>query len=331
MKYKVGDIVFATARQPMPVSMERELLRPQVIKEADHPFYEFESGWSVNVDLGDDLYLKRNMNVVFGGSGFLAEALVPRLEGGVLLVARNEGKLVEMKEKFPHVEILTGDISDEWVVKKAMRGARRVFNLAASKHVGIAEKDVQSCVKSNVVGMMNILKESYETRPEFAVFISTDKAAQVSGVYGATKLLGERLMSEAQRINTETKYRTVRYGNVIKSTGSFLTKWEDRMKKGAEVIITDPKATRFFWSREEAVSLIFDCIDKAPDEKPWIPKMKAISLEKALEACQNKWGSESRIKVIGLQEGENLRETMGDGVYSDEVEQYSVEEFEKFL
>jgi len=275
--------------------------------------------------------------LILGGSGFLGTLLVERLyEGNELtVVARNEGKLIALKEQFPNIKIIAGDIADTWTVASAfLDKPDGCFLLSAFKHVGMAEKEVMQCVKSNVIGTLKVLRASMEYKPEFVILTSTDKAAQVAGVYGATKLIDEKLFEEAERLNPDTKYRVVRYGNVIKSTGSFLTKWEPKIKAGEEIILTDPTSTRFFWSREEAVKLIFDCLEKAPDAKPWIPKMKAISIGKALKACMNKWavkGKESPIRVIGLQEGENLHETMGGGVFSNEVDQYTVEEFEKFL
>lgn len=271
--------------------------------------------------------------LIFGGTGFLGEKLVERLKNeDVTVVARNEGKLIALREKFPNINIIPGDISDSWTVASAfLTKPDGVFLLSAFKHVGMAEKEVMQCVKSNVVGTLKVLESSLHFKPKFVVLTSTDKAAQVAGVYGATKLIDEKLFEEAERLNPETKYRVVRYGNVIKSTGSFLTKWEDKMKKGEEIILTDPNATRFFWSREEAVNLIFECLEKAEDARPWTPSMKAISMGDALKACQNKWGDKSPVKIIGLQEGENLHETMGGGVFSNQVEQYTVADFEKFL
>ena len=127
-----------------------------------------------------------------------------------------------------------------------MQGIDGVFHLAASKHVGMAEIQVRECVKTNVIGSMNLLEESLRTNPEFLISISTDKAAQVSGVYGATKMLMERLHGQFEKINKNTKYRVVRYGNVLYSTGSVTCKWKDLLENNKEVIITDGDATRFF-------------------------------------------------------------------------------------
>jgi FlaA1/EpsC-like NDP-sugar epimerase len=229
------------------------------------------------------------------------------------------------------VEIVSGDIADPWVVQKAMDGAVEVYLLSAMKHVGLAEVDVKTCIDTNIVGCMNIIKESLLTCPEILMFISSDKSAQPAGVYGCSKKIGEKLIDEAGRMNKFTKYRTVRYGNVFGSTGSFITKWIPKMQAGQEIIITDPKASRFFWTVKEAVDLIFECIDKAVDSTPFVPKMKAVEMGVVLEACMEVYGK-CPVKVIGLQAGENKVETTDGIVYSDAVEQFTKEEFiNKFL
>lgn len=272
------------------------------------------------------------MILITGANGFLGEALVDRLRGeDIRAVARDEGKLIALKEKYPHIEILTGDISDKWVVKEAMAGIDSVFHLAAQKHVGLSEQYTYQTVMSNVIGSMNLLEESWKIKPKLFLSVSTDKASNPKGVYGATKLLMEKLIKQSERLNPNTKYRTVRYGNVMGSTGSFVTKWKPLMEQGREVILTDPNATRFYWSVDEAVDLIFECINNSKDSTPYIPKMKALSMQTALEACMEVYGK-SPVKVIGLQEGENLHETMDGIIFSNEVEQYTKQEFiDKFL
>lgn len=272
--------------------------------------------------------------VIFGVTGFLGERLAEfLLKKGlhVVGVARNEGKLVALKEQFPKLEIITGDIADRWIVKKAMKGAYGVFLLSGYKHVGLAEQDVFQCVHTNVTGVVNVLEESMETLPEFVVFTSTDKAAQISGVYGSTKKIGEKLFEEAEGMNPKTKYRVVRYGNVFGSTGSFITKWIPKMKNEEEIILTDPDATRFFWTREDAINLIFQCLSEAKDSKPFIPAMKAVSMGTVLDACMDVYGK-TPARIIGLQPGENKHETMDGITFSNQVPQFTKEEFkEKFL
>lgn len=277
----------------------------------------------------------KNKTVIFGASGYLGVHLVERLiirgENNIVAVARNESGLVALKEKFPSIEIIVGDIADKWIVKQAMMGARHCYILSALKHVGLAEKNVRSCVNTNVIGAMNIIEESLLTKPFQVIFISTDKASQPTGVYGCTKKIGEQLMAEAERINPYTTYRTCRYGNVWGSNGSLITKWKPKMKRGEEIILTDPEASRFFFTVTDAVNLIFECIENATDAKPYIAKMKAIKMGVVLEACQEVYGK-CPVKVIGLQPGENLVETTDGITFSDTCEQYSKKEFiDKFL
>lgn len=277
------------------------------------------------------------LHLVTGGTGFLGEPLIERiiaLGGRVRTIARNEGKLIMLKQKFPSIEIITGDISDPFYARLAMDGITGgVFHLAAFKHVGLAEKQPLACTKNNVYGSINILEESLRVKPDFVIGISTDKAAQVAGVYGASKLLMERLFNEYSQLNSETKYRLVRYGNVLYSTGSVLCKWKELLSEGKDVVVTDPNATRFFWTVDQALDLIYDCLDNATDCTPYVPEMKSMRIEDLLTAMHLKYGtSHLKITKIGLQPGENLHEKiLEDGPYSNEVEQYSIDEIKKFI
>ncbi len=276
-----------------------------------------------------------NRIVCFGGSGYLGTHLIGRLiemgKTNIVAVARNEAGLVSLKETFPTVEIQVGDIASRWVVKKAMKDADEVYLLAAMKHVTIADKDVMSCIATNIHGCQNVIMESLNVKPKILMFTSTDKASQPSGVYGCSKKIGERLMAEAENINPLTNYRTVRYGNVWASNGSIATKWKPKMQKGEEVIITDPEASRFFFPVEEAVDLIFQCIEKAKDSTPYIPIMKSAKMGVVLDACMQVYGN-SPVKIIGLQPGENKVETMDGITFSDQVQQFNKQEFiDKFL
>ena len=277
---------------------------------------------------------KNKTYLVTGGAGFLGNELIARLEGAgctnIVTMSRNEGKLIALKEKFPFIKIIPGDISDPYCAEKAVQGVDAIFHLAAFKHVGLAEQNVRECVLGNVTGTLNLLELTRKYPIEFILGISTDKAAQVSGVYGATKLLHERLFNDYERLNPNTIYRTVRYGNVLYSTGSVLCKWKDRLQRDEEVIITDADATRFYWTVDQAIDLIFDCLNDAKDSKPYVPEMKSMSVGNLLEAMIRKYhpeGKTHKVKTIGLQPGENLHEMIvEDGPNSSEVERFTIEE-----
>ena len=277
--------------------------------------------------------------LVTGASGFLGEALLARLENfgctNVVTVCRNEGNLVQTKQNFPWLEIVPGDISHPHCLHKTIEDVSGVFHLAAFKHVGMAETHTRECIASNTIGSMNLLDLTLGKSLDFVLGISTDKAAQVVGMYGATKLLMEGLFHEYARINPNTNYRIVRYGNVLYSTGSVLCKWRDLLSNNKEVIVTDPSATRFFWTREQAIDLIFSCLENSTDTTPYCPDMKAMKIEDLLQAMSNKYlpsDGELKIKTIGLQKGENLHEKiLEEGPYSNEVELYSVSEIEEMV
>lgn len=282
--------------------------------------------------------------LVTGGAGFLGGDLIERIlnQGGkVVTVSRNEGKLITLKQKYPNdLEIHTGDICDEFTLPRLLNVKNGpqitgVFHLAAFKHVGLAETQSRECVKSNVVGSMNVLEQSVKNNVEFVIGISTDKAAQIGGVYGATKYLMERLFNQFEQDYPETKFRLVRYGNVLYSTGSVLCLWKDKLQNGEEVIVTEPEATRFFWTIDQAVDLIFDCMENAVDSKVHFPSMKSMRIDNLLKAMAEKYlpeGKELRVKEIGLQVGENLHEKiLEEGPYSNEVEEFSIEEIKELI
>lgn len=270
--------------------------------------------------------------LVTGGSGFLGQELCARIiaaGGQVRAMARDEGKLIELKQLLPGVEIYPGDIADPFEVKQAMVGVSGVFHLAASKHVGLAEKFVRENTKTNILGSLNILEESLKNQMDFVLGVSTDKAAQVNGVYGATKLMMERMFHQFADLNPATQYRIVRYGNVLYSTGSVLCKWKDLIQNGGEVVVTSLDATRFFWTVSDAVDLIFGCMENAVDSSPYCPEMKSMSIDNLLSAMILKYGNGNNIKIktIGLQAGENLHEkVLENGPFSNESEQFTVEE-----
>ena len=163
--------------------------------------------------------------LVTGGSGFLGGELITRIldhGGEVVTVARNEGQLIKLKQKFPSVQIETGDITNKFSVHRVMKGVTGVFHLAAFKHVGMAETQSVECTNSNVIGSKNVLECSVEEGVDFVIGISTDKAAQVAGVYGASKLLMEKMFKQYEVDYPNIKFRLVRYGNVLYSTGSVL-------------------------------------------------------------------------------------------------------------
>lgn len=276
--------------------------------------------------------IKNKLILLTGGSGYLAGAVIPKLlkhGARVRALARNEGNLIKAQQLFPEIEIYPGDISDSVVVKQAMVGVDAVIHCSAFKLVALSEDFSRETVLSNVVGTLNLLEESLNYDLDFFVNISTDKASQVSCSYSATKYIGETLVKQFSKIKPSNKYRTCRYGNVLKSTSSVLTIWEKLIKEGKEVTLTNPDASRFWWSRDAAADFIFKTIEEAPDAEPYIPEMKGASMSLLLAAALEKYGNGSNVpvKITSLNPSDNLHERMRtDGLFSNEVEQFTKEE-----
>ena len=281
------------------------------------------------------MIIKDEKYLVTGGTGVVGYELCSRIlemGGKVLVLSRTEEKLKKLQEKYNEIEILVSDILDKEVIKEAMKGVRGVFHLTALAQGMQSGKPIES-INTNILGSMNVLVESLDV--DFVIGVSSDKVVQVSGNYGATKFLMERLFTEFEEINPETKYRVVRLGNVIYSVDSVLEKWKSRIKNNEEVIITEPTATRFFMTKEQSVDMIFNCLEKSNDSTPYFEDIKSTSMGNLLEAMSNKYlpeGSKLSVKEIGLQPNENLHERLVEnGPYTNEIEQYTIKELEEMI
>lgn len=270
---------------------------------------------------------------ITGGSGFLAKALIKRLQkenpASITCVARNEGKLLEVQKDYG-VYIMTGDICDRGFVERMMKGKDQVFHLAGFKHLPLGETQSLECVNTNIIGSKNILDASLYSDPEFVLGVSTDKAYNPSNCYGMTKRIMEYLFAQFEREkgNSRTKYRIARYGNVIGSTGSVIPVWRKAIEKGEPIKITDPNMTRFYFSVDDAVQTLIDCLNTQTDATPFIPKMKALRIGDLADAVA---GPDYPREIIGNRGSEKMNEGMADGYTSDSVELYTIEEIQNLI
>ena len=273
--------------------------------------------------------------LITGGTGVVGHSLCKRiLEIGaqVIVLSRSKSKLEELKEKYNEIEIVVGDICDKQLVKDTIKKVDGVFHLAALAQGMQSGKPIES-VQTNIMGSINVLEESHNK--DFVLGVSSDKVVQVSGTYGATKFLMEKLFHQYEENNSKTKYRVVRLGNIIYSVDSVLCKWKSLIENCEEVIVTDKRATRFFMTSEESVNLTLNCLKNAQDSTPYFEPMKSTSIGNLLQAMINKYAPKDcklPIKTIGLHSSENLHEKISeDGTYTNEIEQYTIKELEKII
>ena len=270
--------------------------------------------------------------LISGGTGFLGRELIAYLHRhkfeNITVLARNEGKLIELKELYPNINIIPGDVADAYICRKAVTDIDTIFHLSAFKHVGMAETETYQCVSSNIDGTINLLNEFHG---DLFVAISTDKAAKISGVYGASKYIMEKLIEEYSKYNRTIRYVVPRYGNVLGSTGSILPKWIEAAKNHKAIKITEPKCTRFFFTVDDAVDLIFEAIEKGDNGKPYISHMKACYIGTLATAIEKKYGKYEHIELIGLQEGENLNEYLDKDYCSRDADKFTTDDLMEMI
>jgi len=276
---------------------------------------------------------------VTGATGFLGKQLVFKLVNEnyfIHAIARNESNLIELYETFPgRIKIFPCPIEDYVLTKKALNDCFGIYHLASSKVVGLSEENAIKTVQTNIIGTTNLLNHSVEnSRIKFVLTTSTDKASVISGIYGATKFIVERLFSEYEKINSSNcKYRVVRLGNIFYSACSVLAKWKKNIGDGNKIVLTDPDATRFFLTGNEALKAINDCMNNSSNSEPYIPNLKAVKMDDLLNLMIAKYGEgrESEIQIIGLQQGENKHELLSKNISSEFADKWSGEELMEIL
>jgi UDP-N-acetylglucosamine 4,6-dehydratase len=257
--------------------------------------------------------------LIFGGTGSLGQTLVQRLlEKGdrVVVFSRDEAKHYNLRLRHPKVESIIGDIRNPDAVFRAIHTSapRYIINAAAMKQIPICEEFPYEAVLTNTLGTQHVLHAIYEyqrTHPAAitAVSISTDKACEPISSYGMTKALQERMHIGGNRPD-KSIFTAVRYGNVLNSTGSVIPVFQDHIARGQTLTITDPATTRFLFSLDEAVDLIFHAIAASEGGTIFIPKIKAATLGDLAECIIEASGKKVEREITRARAGDKLHETL---------------------
>jgi UDP-glucose 4-epimerase len=270
--------------------------------------------------------------VVTGGTGSLGHALVRRLLGGelglpdrVTVLSRDEAKQGEMRRRFANRAAATddelydalgrlrfrvGDVRDLATVAAALRGADVVVCAAALKQVPACEYAPLEAVRTNVLGVANVVRAIGEQGlgVRAVVGVSTDKACKPVNVMGMTKALQERVLQHANLEVPGTRFVIVRYGNVLASRGSVVPLFLDQLRRGGPLTLTDTRMTRFLMSMDAAVDTVFAALAwAAPAEVlvPRAPSARVVDVARALIG-----GRAVAVRTIGIRPGEKLHEVL---------------------
>jgi len=259
-----------------------------------------------------------NKNILItGGTGTLGKAFLPMTLKNfkpkkIIIFSRDEMKQWEMAKLYkdvPSVRFLIGDVRDKDRLYRALDGVDCVVHAAAAKIVPTAEYDPFECVKTNVLGAMNIIDACIDKKIKRVVALSTDKASSPANLYGSTKLISDRLFvsSSAYSGGGNTLFSVVRYGNVMGSRGSIIPFFRSIEKnKNKEFPITDNRMTRFMISTEQSVELIWHAFNDMRGGEIYVKKIPSMKVTDIARAVNNK----IKHKVIGIRPGEKLHEEM---------------------
>ena len=278
--------------------------------------------------------LSNSSILVTGGTGSFAKTFIPMTlqkynPKRIVVFSRDEMKQWDLAEKYsgnPKIQFVIGDVRDKSAILKALNGIDYVVHAAATKIVPTAEYNPFECVKTNVIGAMNIIDACIEQKVKRVVALSTDKASNPINLYGATKLASDKMFISANSTNpsTGTSFSVVRYGNVMGSRGSVIPFFLKKMEEG-KIPITDRRMTRFMITLEEGVELVWKAFDDMLGGEIYVKKIPSMSLPDIAEAVAPGIDYE----IIGIRPGEKLHEQM-IGI-EDAPNTFSYEGFFKIL
>lgn len=245
----------------------------------------------------------------------------------IVIYSRDELKQFEMAQnypvsQYPNIRFFIGDVRDAARFKRACEGVDVIIHAAALKQVPTAEYNPDECIKTNIGGAQNVIDAALATDVKIVVALSTDKAAAPINLYGATKLVSDKLFIAADNIkgNRDLRFSVVRYGNVMGSRGSVIPFFMERAKYGS-IPITHNEMTRFNISLEEGVEMVLWAIENAVGKEIFVPKIPSYNIETVAKAI----APNAEIKCIGIRPGEKLHEEM-----ITEADSYNTIEFDKY-
>ena len=255
-----------------------------------------------------------NKNILItGGTGsfgkkFVSNALASQLKS-ITVFSRDELKQYEMRQQFSdsRLNFLLGDVRDYERVYRCLHNVDLVVHAAAMKQVPASEINPTEAIRTNVIGAENLINACIELEVEKVIALSSDKAANPSNLYGATKLCSDKLFIYANKLssNRRTKFSVVRYGNVLGSRGSVIPFFVKQSK--AEFIpITDERMTRFWISLNQGVGFVLKCLESMEGGEIFIPKIPSMGILDVAESI----APGVPTKIVGVRPGEKLHEIM---------------------
>ena len=276
---------------------------------------------------------KESSILITGGTGSFGRKLVKILLSEykprrLAVFSRDELKQSELKKIFPEktdspIRYFLGDVRDVNRLKRAFNGVDIVIHAAALKQVPATEADPFEAVQTNIIGTKNVIESSIDAGVNRVICLSTDKAVNPINLYGATKLVAEKLTVQANAYSNNKRpiFACCRYGNVVGSRGSVVPIFKEQKFSG-KLTVTDKRMTRFWITLEKGVRFVIHCLENMNGGELFIPKIPSTKITDIAEAI----APEAHISTIGIRPGEKLHETL---ISKDETRQ--VMEYDDFF
>ena len=252
--------------------------------------------------------------LITGGTGsfgraFIKTALHEHNPKSVRIYSRGEFMQMEIRNHFrdERLRFLIGDVRDKERLYRAMNDVDIVVHAAALKQVPTCEYNPIEAVRTNVDGSVNVVDAAINNAVEKVMLISTDKAVHPVNLYGATKMVAEKLFIQGNSYTggRKTRFSCVRYGNVVGSRGSVVPLFEKQKKEGL-ITITDKRMTRFWIAIEDGIRFVIDCVGRMKGGEvfvPKIPSMRVVDLADAIAPDCEK-------RCTGIRAGEKIHEIL---------------------
>ncbi|HET8985291.1 MAG TPA: UDP-N-acetylglucosamine 4,6-dehydratase (inverting) [Trueperaceae bacterium] len=228
----------------------------------------------------------------------------------VIVFSRDELKQYEMQQSYVgerRLRFFLGDVRDRDRLYRALDGIDAVVHAAALKQVPAAEYNPFEAVKTNIQGAQNVIDACVDRGVKRVVALSTDKASSPINLYGATKLVSDKLFVQGNSYagSKGTRFAVVRYGNVVGSRGSVVPFFLERAKTGV-LPITDERMTRFFITLDQGVEFVLSSLERMVGGELFVPKIPSMRVTELAKAI----APDARIEVVGIRPGEKLHEEM---------------------
>lgn len=258
--------------------------------------------------------------LITGGTGSFGRTLLAKLltDGAeeVRILSRDEEKQDALRHQIQddRLRCYLGDVRDYETVRRAARGATRIFHAAALKQVPSCEFFPVEAVKTNILGSENVIRAAIDCGVGSVVCLSTDKAVLPVNAMGISKAMMEKVAAAAARELGEgaaPRISAVRYGNVMYSRGSVIPLFVRQLREGRPITVTEPTMTRFMMPLRDSVALVEFALAEARQGDLFIKKAPAATIADLAEALRRLFARPDHpIQVIGWRHGEKLYETL---------------------